>query len=68
MFMRDTLQAPGQLPFPRLFEAGSRHAAAATGKTGKIDCRHRQHLAAPSTLPGNSADFSRKPGNWHAHC
>jgi len=68
MFMRDSLQAPGQFPFPPRHEAGSGEAAAATGKTGKIDCRHRQHLAALSALPGNSGDFSPEPGNWHAHC
>jgi len=66
--MRVSLQAPGQLPFPPLCEGHAAGAAAATGKNGKIDCRHRQHLAAHSALPGNSDDFSPKPGNWHAHC
>jgi hypothetical protein len=68
MFMRDTLQAPGQLSFPPLREAKAGPAAEATGKTGKINCRHRQHLAALSAFPGNPGDFSRRPGNWHAHC
>jgi hypothetical protein len=68
MFMRDSLQAPGQLRFPPPCEGQAAGAAAATGKTGKNHCRPRQHLAAPSTLSGNRSDFSPKAGNWHAHC
>ncbi|WP_125958773.1 hypothetical protein [Sphingomonas koreensis] len=68
MFMRDSLQAPGQLPFLPACKGRAHGWAAATGKTGKNHCRPRQHLAALFAFPGNPDDFSPEPGNWHAHC